>query len=178
MESGTAVVLARFVFFVAASVAFGAALFPLYALQTTDERDVRWLRRPILVAAVVALVAALAWLALAIRDFGGEDVPSFATTGEIVLFETAFGPAWLMRLVACVGLAVAATLWPRPWPLLLLATVLLGSEGGIGHAATGGAGHSISQVVHLLSAGAWLGGLPPPAPALAEGTRPRAPAPQ
>src|SRR5258708_20987275 len=101
MESGAAVVLARFVFFVAASCAFGAAVFPLYALGTTDERDVRWLRGPILVAAAVALVAALAWLAFAIRDFGGDDVPSFVTTGETVLFETAFGPAWLIRLAAC-----------------------------------------------------------------------------
>ena len=38
---------------------------------------------------------------------------------------------------------------------------MLGSEAWIGHAATDGPLHQASQLVHLLAAGAWLGGLVP-----------------
>src|SRR4029079_14350401 len=95
----------------------------------------------------------------------------FAATGETVLFETAFGPAWLVRIAASAALVLVAAAWPRPWPLLLLATLLLASEGWIGHGAGGGIRHCVSQMLHLLAAGAWLGGLPPLPRTLAGGVR-------
>src|SRR5690348_8300111 len=100
MLGGGAVVLARFTFFLAASVAFGAAFFPIYAWRVVDDGDAAWVRSVVLMSSVAALLASMAWLGLAIRDFGGEDLTTFLTTGETVLFETAFGPAWLIRLAA------------------------------------------------------------------------------
>lgn len=169
MEGGGAVVLARFVFFVAASVAFGTALFPLYAWRSTDDHDAHWVSAVTLAASATALVAAIAWLALDIRDFGGDDLASFLATAKTVLFETTFGPAWLIRFAVAAALVVAAALRLRPLFLVALATILLGSESWIGHAAVGDGGHRISQVTHILSAAAWLGGLPPLARALAAG---------
>jgi putative copper resistance protein D len=169
VEGATA--LARFVFFVAASVAFGTAVFPLYAWRTVEDRDAAWVRALVLASAAAALISAVAWLALSIRDFGGEDWSSFVTTGQTVLFETAFGPAWLVRLVAAVTLIGMAAVWPHLFLLLGCATILLGSEAWLGHAAVGGIGHRISQLLHLFSAGAWLGGLPTLARALADGAR-------
>jgi putative copper resistance protein D len=169
MEEATA--FARFVFFVAASVAFGTALFPFYAWRIVEDRDAAWVRALVLASALAALLSAMAWLALSIRDLGGEDLPSFVATGETVLFETAFGPAWLVRLAAAATLLAAAAVWPHLFLLVGLATILLGSEGWIGHAAVGGVGHRISQLLHLFSAAAWLGGLPTLARALADGAR-------
>src|SRR5579871_396801 len=132
MEAGGAVVAARFVFFVAASVAFGTALFPLYAGRAgEDDRDAAWARKVILSASLAALAAAIAWLALAIRDFGGDDLPAFLSTGATVLFATAFGPAWLVRLAAAAALVAAAALRPSRLLLVILAAVLLGSESWI-----------------------------------------------
>jgi putative copper resistance protein D len=171
MDVGGAVIAARFVFFVAASLAFGTALFTLYAGRWVDDRDAAWGRAVVLWASLSVLVAAIAWLAFAIRDFGGDDLPSFVSTGETVLFATAFGPAWLARLAAAAALLAAAALWPSRLLLVALAAVLLGTESFIGHAAVGGTGHRIAELAHILSAAAWLGGLLPLARALATGMR-------
>ena len=110
-------------------------------------------------AAAVALLAAIAWLGLAVVAFGGRDLASFLGTLGTVLFATSLGPAWLLRLAAALALLLVAALRPRPLPLLALAAVVLGTEAGIGHGATHGWTYQLAQVVHLLAAGAWLGGL-------------------
>jgi putative copper export protein/mono/diheme cytochrome c family protein len=83
-----------------------------------------------------------------------------------VLSHTQFGPVFALRLGLCTLLALAL-LWrtvPARWIALLLAALLLASLAWAGH-AVGEKGrdhliHLAADIVHLLAAGAWLGGLP------------------
>ena len=78
MESGAALVVARWVFFSSAMTVFGVALFPLYALRSSrDGEGVIGFQPLIFGAAVLALASSLAWLALITVNFGGEDAASF-----------------------------------------------------------------------------------------------------
>jgi copper resistance protein D len=160
MWLAAAIVLARWGFFAGAMASFGLALFPFYAFRPGEGA----LAKPdaggvMAVAAATALVAALAWLALVIVSFGGDDLSGFVKTAGVVLFGTGFGPVWLARLGAALALLVAASLRARPAVLLALATVVLGTEAWIGHAAAGGWPHKCCQAIHVLAAGGWLGGL-------------------
>ena len=136
MESGTAVIIARWLFFVAAMVAFGAALFPVYAPPKigNDDRTAN-IQPPVFIAAVLALISSLAWLALVILDLDGEDLASFVGTARTFLFETDFGPVWLVRLMAAGALIISAAIRPSPALLVSLAAIVLASEAWIGHSA-------------------------------------------
>lgn len=166
-DEGVTIVLVRAVFFAAAMAAFGTALFPFYALRRDDrEESVRCIRPLLIGASLLALVSALAWLALVVVEFGGVDAASFVSTVATILFETDFGPVWLVRLaIAFLLVVVTASRLPLS-ASLALATVVLGSQAWVGHSAIGGPIHRLVQIAHLLSAGAWLGGLLPLAQAL------------
>lgn len=157
-----AIIVVRAVFFAAAMATFGTALFPLYAVRRVDREETARRIRPLLFgASFLALLSALCWLALVIVDFGGMEAATFVSTAATILFETDFGPVWLVRLaVALLLVFVAASRLP-PVATLALATVVLASQAWVGHSATGGPIHRTMQIVHLLSAGAWLGGLLP-----------------
>jgi putative copper resistance protein D len=85
-----------------------------------------------------------------------------------VLFATSFGRVWCWHLVFAV-LAIGVCLAPRArWrmpAILVLSLLLLVSLGWVGHAVEGQGVtrfvHQINQMVHLLAAGLWLGGLVP-----------------
>ena len=85
-----------------------------------------------------------------------------------VLFGTSFGRVWCWHLVFAV-LAIGVCLAPKArWrmpAILVLSFLLLVSLGWVGHAVEGqGVArlvHQINQMVHLLAAGLWLGGLVP-----------------
>ena len=82
-----------------------------------------------------------------------------------VLSDTAFGHAWAAHLVLAAALVAVVVFGPRDrWAATSLASAaLLASLGLVGHAAmqTGAEGvlHRLNHAVHLLAAGAWLGGL-------------------
>ena len=90
-----------------------------------------------------------------------------------MLFETSFGPVWLIRFAAALALLPVTIWWPRPLAVLALAAVVLGSEAWIGHPAAGGFSHCVIQTLHILPAGAWLGGLVPLSLFLGESVRER-----
>jgi putative copper resistance protein D len=85
-----------------------------------------------------------------------------------VLFGTSFGRVWCWHLVFAV-LAIGACLAPgASWripAILVLSLLLLVSLGWVGHAVMDQGPikvvHVINQMVHLLAAGLWLGGLLP-----------------
>ena len=84
-----------------------------------------------------------------------------------VLTDTAFGHAWAAHLVLAAALVAVVVFGPRGrWaPTALASAALLASLGLVGHAAmqTGAEGvlHRANHAVHLLTAGAWIGGLVP-----------------
>jgi copper resistance protein D len=82
-----------------------------------------------------------------------------------VLSDTAFGPAWAAHLVLAAALVAVVLFGPRMrcGPTTLASGALLASLGLVGHAAmqTGAEGllHRLNHAAHLLTTGAWLGGL-------------------
>jgi putative copper resistance protein D len=157
-----ALLLSRWMFFASAMATFGTALFPFYALGQTDGCQLRGtIARLIAGSALMVLLATLAWLSLMTIDIAGDDPQALLATARTILFETSFGPVWLVRLAAACGLLVAAVLELSPLLVLILAAAVLGSEAWLGHSATGGPLQQADILVHLLAAGAWLGGLLP-----------------
>ncbi len=164
-----AVIVARWVFFLSAVLAFGWAFFPYYAFTAADHEAADRHVSSIGITAGIALLSALVWLALEIAEFGGTNWNSFVETAHLVLLKSSFGFAWLVRIGAAVGLVVAALFWPRRIVILALSTTVLSSEAWIGHSAANSSLRLAMQVLHLLAASAWLGGLPPLAIVIGEG---------
>ncbi len=126
------------------------------------SRRIAWAMLPI-----IALSGALWFVVQAARMNGGPIAdaldPDLLST---VLWHTQFGPVFALRLGLC-ALLVPALVWraaPVRWAALVLSALLLASLAWLGHAVgEGGRDHLIhlaADVVHLLAAGAWLGGLP------------------
>ena len=162
-----ALAVCRFVHFMAAMLAFGmSAYLWLYAPERLRLALSPGARRLALIASVVALLTAVAWLQLEAAAMAGDWSAALdASVIGTVLSDTAFGPAWAAHLVLAAAL-VAVVLFgpPMRWgPTTLASGALLASLGLVGHAAmqTGAEGllHRLNHAVHLLAAGAWLGGL-------------------
>jgi putative copper resistance protein D len=140
----------------------GAALFALYA-----PRSATTLPRALALAAAVLLLAAIAArtadAALALGD--PPDPEPFAATLRTLLLETGFGRAWAAQLVLAALLLVTLLARAPAAVVLLPAAACLAAQAWIGHAAAGagaaGAARLAGMAVHLLAAGAWLGGLVP-----------------
>ncbi len=128
-------------------------------------------RRPLAGLGAAALVSGGAIVALqAIRMTGDVAAALQAGTLLAVLRQTAFGEAWTWHLFWAVVLCGVLAVWVHgtlrpPRIALAAATLLLASAAFTGHAAAGtGSGGWVwrtGQALHLLAAGAWLGGLPP-----------------
>ena len=157
-------ILARGVHMAATVLAAGTVAF--MALVA----DVPAIRRQLVVwvwiALAVTILSDAAWLVWLSADIYGAPIIAVCLHGGVwsVLTETRFGLVWTARF----GLAVVLSLlmlWPATRLLQLIAAAgLLALIALIGHAgATPGiAGdiHLVSDMVHLLAAGAWVGALP------------------
>jgi putative copper resistance protein D len=165
----TALALCRFVHFMAAMLTFGmSAYLWLNAPERLKLALSLVVRRLALIASVVALVSAIVWLALESASMA-EDLSAAFDLGAIgaVLTDTAFGHAWTGHLGLAAALVAVVVFGPRDrWrATALVSGALLMSLGLVGHAAmqTGAEGvlHRANHAVHLLTTGAWIGGLVP-----------------
>lgn len=125
---------------------------------------------------VVAVASGVVWLVLAAADITNEAWTEVIGDGAAwaVLTQTQFGLVSQTRLLFAGVLVVLLVLpgrtrdhvpsWLRV-PIAAIAVLLLGSLAWTGHAggATGVGGrlHLLSDVLHVLAAGAWIGGLVP-----------------
>src|SRR4051795_7828772 len=158
MEAEAPIVLARWVYYGAVMILFGSSLFPLYALAGRDPTPALLPRAANVTLALAALVAASCWLlGFTATLVGPED---WSDTLKAILLESSFGPLWGVRLVGGL-LLVGATVLRHPTWIAALALILLACEGWSGHAAAWGLAGSITMVVHVVSASAWIGGLVP-----------------
>jgi copper resistance protein D len=165
----TALALCRFAHFMSAMLAFGASAYLwLYAPDNLRRALSPAIRRLTIAASLVALVSAIAWLSLQAASMA--DDWSAATDPDMiaaVLADTSFGNVWISRLVLAAALVLVAAFAPRgSWATItFLSALVLGSLALVGHAAvqTGAEGvlHRANHAAHLLTAGAWLGGLVP-----------------
>ncbi len=171
-------VLARWIHFAAVFVLFGSAFFWFYmddrrrfaesgGLPGALHATTVLLR----VAAPVAAISGTIWLAglLANMTNGFASVldPEMLRT---FFWQTQFGPVAILRLTL---LALAVVVALLPWQnrafysvILHIGALLLINQAWLGHAAEGGAGAYgalmlVVYSVHVLAAGAWVGGLPP-----------------
>jgi putative copper resistance protein D len=159
MESAPA--LSRFAHFLSAMALFGASLY-VRALAPPDlARALAPAARRIAAAAIpLAAFSAVVWIALeaaSMADSWGGLVDLDALEGALA--DTAFGAVWRWRLAIALALLAALALGRHGPSTLttLFSALLLASLGLVGHASMqhGGVG-----ALHLLTAGAWLGGLP------------------
>jgi len=164
------IVLARTVHLAATVLAAGTVCFltlvaqPAYAGSGGPGADAlrRGGRIAVWSALVVAVLSGAAWLALLSADI----YLAVCLHGGLwtVLTDTQFGAVWMARLALAVLLGLLL-LWPaQRWLALAAAGALVGLLAYVGHAGatpgTAGEIHLISDMLHLLAAGAWLGGLP------------------
>jgi putative copper resistance protein D len=171
LEAG--LIVSRFLHFTAVLVLFGASLFPLYAFPDRADfwsmRSEHWVHRVMLWAALVALLSSLPWLAFTTANMvGTSSAAADWDSLRSVLRDTAFGYVWLVRLVlvslavGLIGLRSYSALHGRVVLALLTASLLAGLA-GIGHTqqseGIGGIIHVGADALHLLAAGAWIGGL-------------------
>jgi putative copper resistance protein D len=165
----TALALCRFAHFLAVMLTFGMSAY-LWAytskpLMLALSPVVRRLAR---IASLVALITAIAWLALESASMAN-DWSAAIDPDQIgaVLTDTAFGHVWATHLVLAATLVGVVAVGPRDgWAATTVASAaLLASLGLIGHAAmqSGAEGilHRVNHAVHLLTTGAWIGGLLP-----------------
>jgi len=166
IEAG--LVAARFLQFAAVTALFGLALFPLYSYPSRlRERPAglgRWLLKALRWAAALALLSNLLWGLFTVANMAGtlEAVADRDTLLSIVL-ETGFGQVWAARFAVAVMLVALLAGRSRNWIILPVAATLLASLAFVGHTQiSDGLLHFIhvsADGIHLLAAGAWLGGL-------------------
>jgi copper resistance protein D len=166
---------AHYIQVTAAMLLFGGALFPFYAGfggASPSQRTMGWL------AVVLCLAVAVA-VGLKIVDLTGDPASLFdASELKGFFLETSFGAIWLLRFALSLA-AVAVALGLRPGPgqrseerarpallLLLLSGLILLSNAGAGHGqALVSTPSTLTAIawegLHLLAAGAWIGGLLP-----------------
>jgi copper resistance protein D len=164
----TALALCRFAHFLAAMLAFGmSAYLWAYAPEKLRLALSPTAHRVALIASLVALITAIAWLAL--ESAAMADDPSAAIDPEAiaaVLTDTAFGHAWAAHLILAAALVAVVAFSRAGWAATsIVSAALLASLGLVGHAAmqmgAEGALHRANHAVHLVAAGAWIGGLIP-----------------
>ncbi|HEU5277225.1 MAG TPA: copper homeostasis membrane protein CopD [Xanthobacteraceae bacterium] len=163
------IIASRAVHFAAVALLFGA---PLFRLAMAPKQAGFVASRSLEIgAAIAALVSGIGWFAGVAADMAGSWAD--AATPDIlqaVTFDTRFGHLWIARLVLLLALiAVQALGHPsraRDALLAVLAAAFAASLVGVGHGMTGaghGAGisrlHMLADMVHLLCAAGWIGGL-------------------
>jgi putative copper resistance protein D len=141
--------------------AFGPAKLP--ADFSALRRQLTWLTWG---ALAVAILSGAAWLALLASDIYGASIVQVCLHGGIwpVLTDTRFGLVSTIRL--SLALLLAGLMFSPSLRLLQMAAglTMLSIIALIGHAGatpgTAGDIHLVSDMVHLLAAGAWVGALP------------------
>jgi putative copper resistance protein D len=165
----TPLALCRFTHFMAAMLTFGMSEYLwLYSPERLTLALSLAGRRLALIASLVGLVTAIAWLG--IESVSMTDDLSAALDPVLigaVLADTAFCHAWASHLVLAAALVAVVAFGPRKqWAATSRASAaLLASLGLTGHATmqsgAEGVRHRPNNAVHFLAAGAWIGGLVP-----------------
>jgi len=161
----------RFGLYVDLMLLFGLALFGLYSLKGQERISgaVLPFRSMLVGTAVLAVLLSIAGMVMMASAMSGEtDFAELRPHIEMMVFETDVGLAWVVRIVALVVGGLAMMLNPRaPGFSLLIASfagaIALASLAWSGHGAMDEGSrrywHFITDILHLLAAGAWLGGL-------------------
>jgi putative copper resistance protein D len=148
-----ALFVSRFVHYLATSILFGAALFPLHGIASATDahRAFPWLRALPFHAAWLAFISGIAWFVFSAAEI------SASPAGIIA------GRVWVFRLVLAAGLVLL--LLPRRlttrrnYAALAASLILLASIPWIGHGGSDGGASAPVRAFHLVAAGVWTGAL-------------------
>lgn len=148
-------ILLRLALYVDLLLLFGLALFGLYSV------DAALRFRPMLRGiALIGALLSVAGLVLMTRAMSGET--AFAALWphlQMMVLETDVGLAWTLRMIALI----AVVIWPGLRLTSLAGAVALASLAWSGHGAMDEGSqrfwHFLSDILHLLAAGAWLGAM-------------------
>ncbi|WP_236197223.1 copper homeostasis membrane protein CopD [Pseudomonas glycinae] len=144
-------ILLRLALYVDLLLLFGLALFGLYSVDAV----LRF--RPMLRGmALIGALLSVAGLVLMTRAMSGET--EFAALWpylQMMVLETNVGLAWTLRMIALIAVMIG----PGLWLASMAGAVALASLAWSGHGAMDNAWHLLSDILHLLAAGAWLGAM-------------------
>lgn len=167
-------IVVRGAHFAATLIASGTIAFMVLvtepAIRAGAPADFAVLRRRLIAliwfALAVTILSGAVWLAFLASDILGASLTDICFHGGAwpILTDTRFGLVWCARLALALLLGLSM-LWPAVRALqLVAAAVLVALLAWVGHAGAapgiGGNFHLASDALHLLAAGAWLGGLP------------------
>lgn len=162
--SEVGLIVSRLLHYTATLTLFGVSIFPLYIYTKLEAiRLLHWATTWCLAAA--AFLSGLFWFASVTFNMAGKlDLDAIWS----VLSETSFGKVWMIRVILMIILVLATPKLKSPsgrlsWLFPALCAGLLMSLAGVGHTQIeNGITHFIhigADGLHLLAAGAWLGGL-------------------
>lgn len=162
----------RFALYVNLMLLFGVALFALYGLKGAERLHGKVLPLRALTIVLTLLASGLSVLSIIAMTASMAGVPLFEVdraSVNMMIAQTPMGSAWQVRMVALLGaLYVAVAFGKRNKPtwlalVSLCAAVALASLAWTGHGAAGegvaGTRHLVSDIIHLLASGAWIGAL-------------------
>ena len=171
METDWGIIVIRLGLYLSLMVLMGLAAFPLYALRGNERVEGRtlalrntlifWSSAAIILSVIGFLVLMAAMMGTSIADIDWEMC-------RTVLFGTPIGTGWLIRMAALIAALLAALTIIRSDYLRLMAitgasAVALATLMWTGHAGAMegqlGSIHRISDVLHILAAAIWLGGI-------------------
>jgi putative copper resistance protein D len=148
-------IVLRFALYVDLLLLFGLALFALYSA------DALLRFRPMLRGmALIGALLSVAGLMLMTRAMSGETaLAALWPHLQMMLLETDVGLAWAVRMIALIVVLIR----PGAWLASVAGAIALASLAWSGHGAmdegTLRFWHFLSDILHLLAAGAWLGAM-------------------
>jgi putative copper resistance protein D len=165
------VIAIRFALYVDLMVLAGMTAFTLYALTAAERASASL----VLLRQIALVLAALGWIlsgsglfVLAASMMGTSLFSIDFATVQMIVVETSIGRAWIVRMMALFAAFVSALALDR-FPATMHTLLLLASSIAIatlvwtGHAGAteGVAGtiHRLSDIVHMLAASVWVGGI-------------------
>ncbi|HEX8412951.1 MAG TPA: copper homeostasis membrane protein CopD [Sphingomicrobium sp.] len=168
MEADWPLIAVRFALYIGISGLFGLSAFSLYGLKEAERGDALALRPWLLGCGLLSLL--LSGVAISLLAAAMAGVSAWAVDREAIgmlLSGSTTGAAWEVRMVALLVASIAALVAARRAILLglvmLAAGVALATLAWTGHGAmdedTTGWVHLAADILHLLSAGAWVGAL-------------------
>ncbi len=164
-----ALAVTRWFHFASCFFLFGSAFFWFY-VEGPFPRARHATKLLLRVAAVVAAISGVAWLAEIIANmadgFGKVFEPE---TLQLFFTQTIFGPVAALRLVLLAVALILAILPARNrlWlsTVLHVGALLLVDQAWLGHAGEGSGLRAVAMIsvycIHVLAAATWVGGLPP-----------------
>jgi putative copper resistance protein D len=181
-----ALIGARAVHFASTAMVFGVVLFrfqiaepafrqaaaSILAAKNNYFRKLAWL---FWISLALAVFSGAMWLVLLAANISNEPIPVAVSDGTLwtVLTQTQIGLAWTVRLILVALLAGwllfvnsdHKSVFRSGWLPIFCAASFMGSLAWSGHAGgtpgINGDLHVASDFLHLIAAGAWLGGLLP-----------------